>query len=341
MRKIIYVLWFLVVGGFWYLPAASNPPAAGSDVGFSIRFYEKKVYFLGDRIQVEASLTNQSAKTLRFKIANMAQYNLDFEVRTTTNLVLEHAADFTIERGSNQRVFFRELSLEPGEKYGFVVDLDRFSRFDAPGLYVVQALFYPELYTGTDSVPVKSNKLSLNMKPPLATAEERAAVEPETGEEIVPRDIAPDHVVMETIRARQGTLWPRFFLYMDLESIYLKDPELERVYRRSTQEKQVALIAEYKRKLMSTTIDEDINMIPYTFEIVKTTYTPNEATVKVMEKFKYPDYLELKEFTYYLKRRTLTEGKIWQIYDYEIRNRGTEPIPATAPASSVPAASGH
>lgn len=330
MRKTICLLFFLAAGGASFLQAATTPPADGTDVGFSIRFYEKKIYFLGDRIQVEASLANQSARTVRFKIANLAQFNLDFEVRTTTNLVLEHAMEFTIGRGSNQRVFFREISLEPGEKYGFVVDLDRFSRFDSPGLYVVQASFYPELYASPDSVPIRSNKLSLNVKPPLATAEERATVEPETGEEITPRDIGPDQVVQETIRARQATHWPRFFLYLDLESIYLKDPEQERVYRKSTQEKQAALLSEYRRKLMSATIDEDINMIPYTFEVVKTTYTPNEATVKVMEKFKYPDYLELKEFTYYLRRKAMSEGRIWQIYDYEIRNRGTEALPTGA-----------
>jgi hypothetical protein len=40
----------------------------------------------------------------------------------------------------------------------------------------------------------------------------------------------------------------------------------------------------------------------------------------VLEKFKYPDYTELKQYTYLLKR----SDRYWIIYDYEIKNLGTQ-----------------
>ena len=73
-----------------FLLAVSCPFAAASqdDSGFSIRFYDKKVYFLGDEVQVEAVIENTTPQTMRFKIADNRFFNLDFDVRTTTNLAL-------------------------------------------------------------------------------------------------------------------------------------------------------------------------------------------------------------------------------------------------------------
>ena len=47
--------------------------------------------------------------------------------------------------------------------------------FSSPGQYVLQAIFYPELFKGPDSATLKSNRLVLNVKPAVVTAEEKAA----------------------------------------------------------------------------------------------------------------------------------------------------------------------
>ena len=67
-------------------------------------------------------------------------------------------------------------------------------------------------------------------------------------------------------------------------------------------------------------MDEDILVIPQEFEILNTQYTPSQGTVTVIEKFAYPDYTEVKEYTYYLERRE----NIWLIVNYEVMNIGTE-----------------
>ena len=124
MRRLLAVITILA-------SACALAGAAQDDPGFSIRFFEKKVYFLGDEILVEALIVNTGAATIRFKVAENRVFNLDFDVRTPTNVALEHAREFTTQRTSDQPVFFREMSLEPGEQYAIVVDLARYAAFDA------------------------------------------------------------------------------------------------------------------------------------------------------------------------------------------------------------------
>ena len=329
MRKTVTVVLFLLAAAspFWAADAGSSPstgatpaPAAPAAQQFAVRFYDQKVYFLGDPIQVEAVITNTGTDTLRFKIADNRFFNLDFDVRTTTNVGLDHAKEFTIARNSDQPVFFREMSLEPGEKYGIVVDLASYAKFDSPGQYVVQASFFPELFRGPDSQPLKSNRLSLNVKPPVATAEEKAVVEAETGALLARQPLPPDEVVSWTISSRQKSQWERFFLYLDLESLLRKNPDRDRSFRNATEAVRRQMVNQFRQQLQARTIQQDISVIPSSYEIQKTSYDPAEATVQALEKFKYPDYTELKSYTYHLKKT----DRYWIITDYEIRNLGTE-----------------
>ena len=80
------------------------------------------------------------------------------------------------------------------------------------------------------------------------------------------------------------------------------------------------LLDSYKESLMNQVVDNDIILVPESFEIINTTYTPLRGKVLVRELFKYRNYKEIKEYTYYLHKK---EG-FWTIYNYEIRNIGTE-----------------
>ncbi|MGA2479928.1 MAG: hypothetical protein ABSG63_14350 [Spirochaetia bacterium] len=312
MKTIMVLVLLAVSSPFW---------AASQDVQqFSIRFFDQKVYFLGDEIQVEAVITNTGTDTLRFKVADNRFFNLDFDVRTPTNVGLEHAKEFTIARNSDQPVFYREVALEPGEKYGIVVDLATYAAFTSPGQFVLQATFYPDLFHGPGSPTMKSNRLSLNIKPPVVTAEEKAVVEAETGALLARQPLPPDEVVSWTITARQKSQWEKFFLYLDLEALMRKNPAKDRVFRNSTEAQQRQMLAQFRTQLMQTTIQQDISVIPSSFEIQKTTYNATEGTVQALERFAYPDYTELRGYTYHLKK----SDRYWIIYDYEIKNMGTQ-----------------
>ena len=71
---------------------------------------------------------------------------------------------------------------------------------------------------------------------------------------------------------------------------------------------------------MQARIENDIVAVPESFQIEKTTYSPTEGSVTVIEWFKYPNFSEKKRYTYKVKQH---EG-IWKIYDYTVVNLGTE-----------------
>jgi hypothetical protein len=189
-------------------------------------------------------------------------------------------------------------------------------------------LFYPELYlhgpvagepVGT-AEPLRSNMLTLSVRPEVLFEEERAMIEAETGERIQRQPLPPDEVVDYMLNARQRSQWEKFFLYLDLESLYVKNPGRAEAFRRMSEENRRAAIARYKEQLRSETVDVDILVIPAEYDIIQTRYTPLEAEVTVIERFRYRDYVEIKRYTYYLERR----DNIWVVTDYEIVNLGTE-----------------
>lgn len=315
-KSILIQLLLLLVCSILF---ATNPQG----IIFSLRFFEKTIYYLGDSdypIQFEATIINNSPQSYRFKIANNRVSNYNFNVITPTNISLGPAAEYTIAKSSNQPLYYREITLEPGEKYGIVIKLTDFIELKKPGLYSVQCIFYPELFTAEKSPLLKSNKLSLNIRPPVDTPEERVLIEQETGRMLEREKMAPDDVVDYTIRARQKGQWEKFFLYMDLESLYRRDPKRESRYQRQSEEEQRRVLSQFRKELQKEVVDRDILLVPSSFEILKTSYTLYEATVIVKTKYKFPDFTEVKQYIYYLTRK----DRFWLITGYDIINLGTE-----------------
>jgi len=299
------------------------PALANEDVQVFIRFYDKKIYYLSktDDIKIKVSVVNRSLKPFRFKVADDKIFNLDFEVKTPGNIALEHAKEFTIGRNSFQYVFFKEIELKPDEEYAYIVQLDRFIHFDQPGAYSVQAQFHPNLMRDNRGVPMKSNFLTLNLRPRIETQELKDLVEEDTGKIVAREVIPPDEVVERTIKARQRSQWATFFLYLDVRSLLRQNPEWQARYEKLSETARLALEQEYREQLKQEQVDKDILVIPQKFEIETTSYARFEAEVTVLMRFKYPDYTERKRYTYYLKRR---DGRYWMITNYRVANLPTE-----------------
>ena len=290
-------------------------------INLSIRFYDQQVVYVDSKIPVKVEITNNTAQTYTFKLADRRVFNLDFDVRSLTNVVVDHAKQFIIQRSSNQPLFFHDVSLGPGEQFAFIEDLSDYVKFMTPGVYVVQALFYPRLYTGTvaDTDVLKSNKLTLVVNPGTVTALQ-AVINQETGAILRQEALPPDEVITYLLHARQKSQWNKFFLYIDVKNLMLQQPDLQRRYVRSTEQEQRAMVAQFKKELEQQTTDYDILMIPSDFTVEKTEYTQTEATVEVLEKFTYPSYTEMRLYTYYLHR----PDRVWLMYNYTVRNIGTE-----------------
>jgi hypothetical protein len=290
------------------------------DVELTIRYFDKKIVYPESEIPVKIEITNNSSEVFRFQISERRVFNLDFDVRTISNLKLDHAEEYVISKNSNQPLMYRELTLEPGEQYSFVEDLSKYVKVERPGMYVVTAMFYPQLFFGSNPEMIHSNQLSLSIRPSIGPAGMLASIDEESGEILRQMDLPPDQVVEYMLRARQRSQWDKFFLYLDLESLLSQDSDLYRRYLRMSDEERRIELERYKERFRRETTTEGINLIPNEFDIIRTTYTSNEGNVQVIERFRYPDFTEVKRFTYYLRK----QDGIWTIYLYEVRNLGTE-----------------
>lgn len=294
------------------------------DMSVSIKYYDRTMYYPGNPdtnpVFVHISIKNNSARTMRFKLADDRMFSVDFNGYTIKNLQIPQTENVIRKRTTNQTVYFREISLETGEEYSFVENLKDYIEISEPSVYYVELKFYPELYK-SKYLSVTSNRLSLEIRPsPSAASSAVLPVKNKSAELLKPEEISPDKVVEQTIIARQKSLWEQYFLYLDIEAMLQRNAPAKRKYISSSAEERARMLKNYRADLMQSRIDNDIVAVPDKFEIERTVYSKTEGTVTVTEWFRYPNYHEKKSYVYKVRQR---EG-IWQIYDYTVTNLGTE-----------------
>ena len=324
IRKLLSIISVLFVFGQMATFAQEEGSLDYSNASVSIKYYNRTVYYPGSAdeapILVHITIKNNGAETLRFKLADDRSFSMDFNAYTVKNNRLEQTEGIIEKRTTNQTVYFRELALEQGEEYSFVENVKNFLKIEEPSIYYLELLFYPELYK-SKYITLRSNRLTLELRPsPSAAASNFLPVKNESVELLKPEDISPDKVVEQTIIARQKSLWDQYFLYMDVESLIQRNPSLKKKYISVSAEERARMIQSFKGDLMQARIENDIVAVPESFQIEKTTYSPTEGSVTVIEWFKYPNFSEKKRYTYKVWQR---EG-IWKIYDYTVVNLGTE-----------------
>lgn len=295
-----------------------------SNASVSIKYYNKSIYYPGNAddfpVFVHITIKNNGTDTLRFKLADDRKFSLDFNAYTVKNSRLPQTEEIIEKRTTNQTVYFRELALEGGEEYSFVENVKDYLKIDDSSVYYLEMFFYPELYKAK-YLSLKSNRLTLEVRPsPSSASSNYIPVKDQTVEILKQEELSPDKVVESTIIARQKSLWDQYFLYMDLESLLKRNNTLAKKYAAGSAEERERILASFKADLMQSKIENDIIAVPEKFVIEKTSYTPTEGSVTVMEWFKYPNFSEIKRYNYKVRQR---EG-IWQIYDYTVVNLGTE-----------------
>ena len=339
MKKTL-VLVLLIFGGFSSLSAASAGPLPNeSGITFSIRYFDKRIYYLEqDPIFIQVTLTNNGPSPFRFKLADERAFSVDFDVRTTTNRMVEAADLLVRKRSHSQQVYFREISVEAGESFSFVEDLKNYTALKQTGSYVVQARIYPELYQTFESSlksginpgivlagtgqPLESNRLSLSIRPRPIPGPDGIPLEldVETNAVLVREKLPPDEVVNYLLTARQKSQWEKFFLYLDLEAMLSRDAYRKRQWNAESEEGRKRMMIRYRQDLQSSVSDGDISLIPMNYVIERTVYTAETGSVTVLEYFRVGAYTEKKRYTWYLEKK----DDIWTIVDYSVINLGTE-----------------
>lgn len=287
----------------------------------TIRFFDQKIYFVNDPIDIKLTIKNDSASPYHFRIADNRVFSINFDVRTATNKPGNYYSEYyQNERNSLKPVLYREVVLAPGEEYSTVIRFSDYVSIKEPGLYFIQALFYPDLYLVENANSLLSNKLSLNLRPAVASNEERSFIEAQIDKALQRQDLPPDEIINYLLRARMKNEWSRFFLYLNLEQLYLnsylKNPAAQNQFQKLSEEEKKIKIEWYKKQIMEGKEEWHLVMLPHNFEMVETSYTPTEARVKVKQIYRHPTYDEIRYYTYYLKRSNNT----WEVVNYIVQN---------------------
>ena len=305
----IFVSILIFLSSFLVIQAQEQMPSV------TIRFYDKTVYYPGNGqenpVLIRVTISNNTSDTMRFKLADNRIFSMDFNVVNSKNIRLEHTEEFIRKRSTNQPVFFREISLEPGEEYSFIENIKDYIEIPQSGIYYMDGYFYPELNRQTvmssDNPyikPVKSNRLTLEVRPSVGAASlSIVPTDPVTFDNLRRKQISPDQVITDTIIARQKNSWDEFFLYMDLEEMILRDSSLAKKFISESEDGRIRMIENYKISMRNKSAALDIIMVPNKFQIEKTAYTPTEGSVSVIQWFDYSTYSEKKRYTYYLHQK--------------------------------------
>lgn len=340
-----------VMGALWLIVAAwSQAQAVTPDVQFSLRYYNKEIYTNDpdQAILLQVGLRNQGNSPVWFSLPSQPVFQLALTVLPAgrTGLALPPADRFNENRFNNQPVFFRDVSILPGEEFNYTINLRDFVSVSDPGVYTIQGSFYPSLlpeFQGArgqtlrasassqnpDALPagvvddtvLKSNVLTLTVRPALPTGSAsslRENLDQATQDYLKREALAPDAVVTYLLLARQNQEEPKFFLYLNTEALYKRAPQFRRSYLAAGEEERQRTLTEFQDELWRR--EETLAKVPSSFEILTTNYTAREATVTARLKFDAGDYLETREYKYALQKN----AGFWEIYDYQVRNLGTE-----------------
>ncbi|MCL2293497.1 MAG: hypothetical protein FWC36_01310 [Spirochaetes bacterium] len=292
------------------------------DIVCFIRFYNQRIYYAGDTVIIRVELYNNSPYNFSFQVTDPKHFNTTFVLRDITGRELRDKYKFTRKTAFAQPIFFRNMTIQPGEVFAFNIRLNDVLDLSEAGVYFVHLEFFPNLH---DNRSIKSNVLTLNIRPSFGVNEIQRIIDQRTGEILRRARKAPDEVVRFTIHALQNSEFDKFFLYLDLENIMLQSQDRRERHSRLSEEGRRRHLEEFRQMLIRamqadhrTAPPEAIIYRPTSYNIIKTWHTDRYAEVIVMKEFRYAQLIAVREYTYKLRR----DDGIWIIYDYTVLNRG-------------------
>lgn len=313
MKRIL----FLTAVLFW---TSTQIFAQITNPSVNIRFYNKKIYTPDSQIQILVELENETQNPIAFFLADNKLYNVKVRVSSLKGVLCD-PSDFYLKTMALQEPYrYKEVVLQPNERYSFRLTLSDYVVIDKAESYEVSVRFYGNLIHNSGEASV-SNTLYLNIgteeenRP--QTTDRKAAASKESQKRI---KMAPDKAVAFTIDAMMNRKWDDFFLYIDLESLYLKNADRKEQYLSRPEEIRKALLKDYRNKMTEVNAEKEFVLIPSRYEITLTTYNETNAQVTVLEYFDRVTFTEKKEYKYRLEKK----DSIWMIEDYIVRNLGID-----------------
>ena len=288
-------------------------------IEFNIQFVNKRIYFLGDPIKVKIQIINRGIKRYLFNVSDEKVFSFDFEVLSRENQPVDHSKDYYLKRNMWEAVFVNEVSLEPNEIFGVIIDLNEWFDFEKPGEYYIRGIFYPNLVTDNSIKIYSENELPLDLKPayPQKTKE---AIKSEIAKRVKAQPLPPYQVVDLLIKSLIKNDFDTFFLYINFDKFIMQFSNARREYLAAKDIDKPKVIEKFKEYLMGKNKLESLPFSesrPISYKIRKTLIEDSNAQVEVIETFKYAALIEKKLYKYYLHKY----GNIWMLEKYEVINQ--------------------
>jgi len=325
-RYLVKLIFFTILSIIFYTGAGfSNDyeriKPNSENIEFSIKFYNQNIYYLGSPIIVEVKVVNRAPDPYLFIASYNKIFTFDFEINTTTHRPVEHSIEYTVQRYQFQPVLNDEITLKQNEVYGARIDISRWFNFEQSGEYFIRGLFYPNLITDRNQkILYSSNELFLDLHPQYPE-EVLEKVRIEKVEKLKAQSLPPYEVVDFMLKALIEKNFEKYFLYINFEKFILQFENARQKYLNATDQKKPEVIEEFKAYLRGENKLEGIpfsDTIPIDYNIEKTVIEKRDATVIVIETFKFGRLLEKKRYTYYFHKY----GDIWLLENYEVVNIG-------------------
>lgn len=315
MKRILFLTAIL----FW---TTAQIFAQITNPSVNIRFYNKKIYTPDSQIQIMVELENETETPIAFYLADNKLYNVNVKVASLKGVLCDPSDYYLKTMAIKEPYQYKEVVLQPNERYSFRLRLNDYVTIDKTESYEVTVSFYGNLVRNAGEAAV-SNTLYLNINEGSEDSVPAAALKPAAATSAAaPQRVrmAPDKAVAFTIDAMMNRKWDDFFLYIDLESLYLKNADRKEQYLNRPEEIRKALLSDYRTKITEGNVEKEFVLIPSRYEITLTTYNETNAQVTVLEYFDRVTFTEKKEYKYRLEK----QDSIWMIEDYIVRNLGID-----------------
>ncbi len=297
--------------------------AKPTDIGVSLKYHNKQMYFVNRPIIVEFQIVNRGYSPFLFITSYNKMFTFDFEILKPTHREVAHSREYTVRTTQFEPILNDEIALKNNEEYGVRIDISRWFDLNEPGEYLIKGVFYPHLKTGADDdIRIYTeNELFLTLNPPFEEQVQKAR-ELEEIKKMKAENLPPYDVIKALLQALQTRDYERYFLYIKFDKFILQFSRAREKYIAAHDIDKPAVIGEFKQYLEGLNRLEEVpfsETIPADFDIEKTVIEKRNATVTVIETFKYLQLVEKKRYTYYLH----LYGDKWLLESYSVVNIGS------------------
>ena len=293
---------------------------SADEVRYQVRLHDLTIYNPQSTILIRHTISNDGGAPYRFRLADNRIFNIELEMRTEDGRPLASAATLLNRRNQNSPVLYREIVLDPGEEFSFIEPLKEYVEIAQPGSYIVRAQFYPILLSVTEERPRLEGQepLRIVIRPTPALQRSATSDALPSPAPLRRQDIAPDQVVRFLLDARIAEEWERFFLYLNLTSLYRALPTRDRAYSRLSSQNQLLEIEKFRQQLQQRRTEEGLALRPLSYRIVQSNYGNDQAQVWADLTFPRSGRgSPIRRYQYFLRR----DNGNWEIYNYSVQIR--------------------